>query len=80
MRKYKKDLNDAFIVFCQFVIFFGILCSEKWNNSFKELTLLIIRAKPDVGKIHEQQQKKTRLDQGKIFIKRNTRTHTHTAI
>ena len=56
--------------------FFGILCSEKWNNSFKELTLLIIRAKPDVGRTHEQQQKKTRLDQGKIFIIRNTRTHT----
>ena len=55
--------------------FFGILCSENWNNSFKELTLLIFRAKPDVGRIHEQQQKKTRLDQGKIFIIRNTHTH-----
>ena len=73
MRKYKKDLNDAFIVCCQFVIFLACFL-KNGIILFKELTLLIIRVKPDVGRIHEQQQKKTRLDQGKIFILRNTHT------
>ena len=73
MRKYKKDLNDAFIVCCQFVIFLACFL-KNGIILYKELTLLIIRVKPDVGRIHEQQQKKTRLDQGKIFILRNTHT------
>ena len=73
MRKYKKDLNDAFMVFCQFV-FFLACCSLKNRIILKELTLLKIRVKPDVGRRHEQQQKKTRLDQAQIFIIRNTHT------
>ena len=72
----KKDSNDAFVVFCQFV-FFLAYCVLKNGIILKELALLIFRAKPDVGRIREQQQKKTRLDQGKIFIIRNTRTRTH---
>ena len=75
MIKYKKDLNDTFIVFCQFAFFLACCFLKNGITLFKELTLLIIRVKPDVGRIHEQQQKKTRLDQGKIFIIRNTHTH-----
>ena len=57
-------------------IFFAYCVLKNGIILFKELTL-IFRAKPDVGRIYEQQQKKTRLDQGKIFIIRNTRTRTH---
>ena len=74
MRKYIKDLNDAFIAFCQLVVILAYCFLKKIITLFEELTLFMIRVKPDVGRIHEQQQKKTRLDQGRIFIVRNTHT------
>ena len=34
MRKYKKDLNDAFIVFWQFVVLLAYCFMKDRNNSF----------------------------------------------